>query len=147
MDNYIRLVDWLVSTYHVSVVITGSRDERTQADEIIRRCNGSTYNLAGKTSIGMLAAVFKACKLFIGVDSAGVHIAAAVGTPTVAIFGPSSTIDWAPRGKRHRFVRKDIPCIPCQQKGCQGSGISRCLDELTVPEVQTAVTNHMELFL
>ena len=107
-------------------------------------CRQNTYNLAGKTSIGTLAAVFKACKLFIGVDSAGVHIAAAVGLPTVCIFGPSSYIDWAPRGKQHQVVHKDFPCVPCQNKGCQGSEISRCLEELTLEEVMTVVKGQVD---
>ena len=123
----------------MSIIITGSLDERERADEIIKKCQRNTYNLAGKTSIGTLAAVFKRCRLFIGVDSAGVHIAAAVGLPTVCIFGPSSYIDWAPRGKQHCAVRKDLPCVPCQDKGCQGSEISRCLEELTFEEVRAVV--------
>ena len=139
VDKYIQLIDWLISEYNVSIIITGSLDERERADEIIKKCQRNTYNLAGKTSIGTLAAVFKRCRLFIGVDSAGVHIAAAVGLPTVCIFGPSSYIDWAPRGKQHCAVRKDLPCVPCQDKGCQGSEISRCLEELTFEEVRAVV--------
>lgn len=147
VDKYIQLIDWLISEYNVSIIITGSFDERERAGEIIKKCRQNTYNLAGETSIGTLAAVFKACRLFIGVDSAGVHIAAAVGLPTVSIFGPSSYIDWAPRGKQHRVVHKDFQCVPCQDKGCQGSEISRCLDELTFEEVKTVVKNQMELIL
>ncbi len=147
VDKYIQLIDWLISGYNVSIIITGSFDERERAGEIIKKCRQNTYNLAGETSIGTLAAVFKACRLFIGVDSAGVHIAAAVGLPTVSIFGPSSYIDWAPRGKQHRVVHKDFQCVPCQDKGCQGSEISRCLDELTFEEVKTVVKNQMELIL
>jgi len=142
--NYVRLIHWLVSNYNVSVIITGSREERMKADALMKECPLHTYNLAGKTSIGTLGAVFKNCKMFIGVDSAGVHIAAAVGIPTVSIFGPSSTVDWAPRGEWHRFVRKELPCIPCQNKGCEDSEISRCLDELTLEEVQVVVKEQME---
>ena len=147
VDKYIQLINWLVSEYDVSVIITGSLDEKERADEIINKCRQNTYNLAGKTSIGILAAVFKACRLFIGVDSAGVHIAAAVSLPTVSIFGPSSYIDWAPRGKQHRVVHKDFQCVPCQDKGCQGSEISRCLKELTFEEVRAVVKAQMDLIL
>ena len=144
VDKYIQLINWLISEYDVSIIITGSLDERERANGIIKNCRQNTYNLAGKTSIGTLAAVFKACKLFIGVDSAGVHIAAAVGLPTVCIFGPSSYIDWAPRGKQHQVVHKDFPCVPCQNKGCQGSEISRCLEELTLEEVMTVVKGQVD---
>ena len=147
VDKYIELINWLISEYDVSIIITGSFDERERAGEIIKKCRQNTYNLAGETSIGTLAAVFKACRLFIGVDSAGVHIAAAVGLPTICIFGPSSYIDWAPRGKQHYIVHKDLPCVPCQNKGCQGSEISRCLEELTLEEVRTVVKSRIAMIL
>jgi ADP-heptose:LPS heptosyltransferase len=78
------------------------------------------------------------------VDSAGVHIAAAVGIPTVSIFGPSSISDWAPRGKQHFVVHKDLPCVPCKDKGCQDSEFSRCLEELTFNEVKTVVKSQAD---
>jgi hypothetical protein len=89
----------------------------------------------------MFAAVLKSCGLFIGVDSAGMHIAAAVGTPTVSIFGPSSAASWAPRGSRHKVVHGNLPCIPCRQKGCEGTEQSRCLDELSVNELDGYSSN------
>ncbi len=144
VDKYIQLIKWLGSEYDLSVIITGSRDERARAGEIIKKCRQNIYNLAGKTSIGTLAAVFKVCKLFIGVDSAGVHIAAAVGLPTVCIFGPSSYVDWAPRGEQHRVVYKNLPCVPCKNKGCQDSGVSRCLEELTLEEVKIVVKTQID---
>lgn len=147
VNKYIQLINWLISEYNVSIIITGSLDERERADEIIKNCQRNTYNLAGKTSIGTLVGIFKTCRLFIGVDSAGVHIAAAVGLSTVCIFGPSSYIDWAPRGKQHRVVHKDFPCVPCRDKGCHGNEISRCLEELTFEEVRDVVKTQMDLLL
>jgi len=147
VDKYIQLINRLMLEYNVSVIITGSLDERRRADEIIKKCRRDTYNLTGDTSLGTLAAVFKACKLFIGVDSAGTHIAAAVGIPTVSLFGPSVSADWAPRGKQHAVVHKDLACVPCAQHGCQGSGVSRCLEELTVDEVMTTVQHQIDRIL
>jgi len=146
-DKYFQLINRLISEYSVSIIITGSFDERERADEIIKKCPLNTYNLAGKTSIGTLAAVFKACRLFIGVDSAGVHIAAAVGLPTVCIFGPSSSSGWAPRGLQHRVVHKDLPCLPCGKKGCDNSAHSRCLEELTLEEVMSVVKGQIDMIL
>ena len=144
VDKYIQLINWLILNYDFSIIITGSLGEKARADEIIKKCPRNTYNLAGKTSIGILPAVFKACRLFIGVDSAGVHIAAAVGLPTVCIFGPSSYISWAPRGAQHRVVYKDFPCVPCYQKGCGDSEYSRCLEELTLEEVMSVVKSQID---
>jgi heptosyltransferase-3 len=146
-NKYIQLINWLISEYDVCIIITGSFEERERAGEIIKKCRRNTFNLAGQTSIGTLAGVFKMCRVFIGVDSAGVHIAAAVGLPTVCIFGPSSYIDWAPRGPQHYVVHKDLPCVPCQNKGCQGSEISRCLEKLTLEEVQTVIKSRITAIL
>ena len=142
-DKYIRLINWIGAEYKMPVIITGSPDERKRAEKIIKDCKQRVFNLAGKTSIGIFAAVLKTSVLFIGGDSSGMHIAAAVGTPTVSIFGPASSVAWAPRGKGHRVVYKDLTCLPCNQKGCQGSGISRCLEELTVDEVIPAVKDQI----
>lgn len=142
-DNYIQLINWIGSAYKLPVVITGSLDERQRSEKIVKMCNNYAYNLAGMTSIGMYAAVLGACSLFISGDSAGLHIAAAVGTPTVSIFGPTSSATWAPRGEQHTIVQKKFTCVPCREKGCQGQEISRCLEELTFDEVSENVAKQL----
>lgn len=144
-EKYVALIRWLIEEHDASVLVTGSAAERARAEEIVRNCGKRCYNLAGKTSIAMYAALLKKCRLFIGVDSAGVHIAAAVCTPAVSLFGPSAPASWAPRGGQHLVVQKDFPCVPCRRKGCGDSEKSRCLDELTVDEVLTAVSGQLNL--
>jgi lipopolysaccharide heptosyltransferase II len=144
ITNYIQLIDRIISEYRLPVIITGSPDERARAKSISTRFGKNVFNLAGKTTIGMLAAVLKACKLFIGADSGGMHIAAAVGTPTVTIFGPSSPASWAPRGLQHAAVYKPFSCVPCRMKGCEGKEKSRCLDELIVDEVMSVVNTQLD---
>ena len=130
-----RLLDRIQTGYHCNLVLTGAPNERKRAKDLIGICHRKPYNLAGETSIGELPAVLEACDLFIGVDTAALHIAAAVGIPTVGIFGPSSWTNWAPRGRDHLVVKKGLTCQPCSQKGCEGSEKSRCLEELTSEEV------------
>lgn len=142
-EKYVALIRHITSTYDLPVVITGSTEERERAAAIAAECGTKVYNFAGRTSIGMLAALLKSCALFIGIDSAGLHIAAAVGTPTVSIFGPSSPASWAPRGPQHRVVQHHLPCIPCRQKGCNGKEQSRCLEELSLEEVIPAVAGQI----
>jgi len=143
-EKYVALIHWLVKKYRATVLITGGGAEYARAEEIIRDCDDACHNLAGKTSLALYAALLSRCRLFVGVDSAGLHIAAAVGTPTVSLFGPSSPVSWAPLGQGHMVVYKEYPCVPCRQKGCNGSGKSRCLDELTVDQVLIAVTAQLE---
>ena len=145
-EKYVALICWLIENLNAVVLVTGSKGEQDRAEEIVRNCGKRCYNLAGQTSIAMYAALLKKCRLFIGVDSSGLHIAAAVGTPTVSFFGPSSPASWAPRGAQHLVVQKNLSCVPCRQKGCGDSEKSRCLDELTVAEVLTAASNQLDLF-
>jgi len=139
IQQCVLLIDYIQNTWGVGVMITGSPDERARASQVVDRCRKPVVNLAGKTSIGELPAVLRGCRLFVGVDTAALHIAAAVGVPTVGIFGPSSPVSWAPRGEQHCIVSKNMPCVPCRQKGCQNSEKSRCLEALTLEEIAAAV--------
>ena len=130
-----QLLDHIRTGYHCNLVVTGAPNERERAADLAAICMQEPYNLAGETSIGELPAVLEACSLFIGVDTAALHMAAAVGVPTVGIFGPSSWTNWGPRGYDHLVVSKGLPCQPCSQKGCDGTENSRCLKELTAKEV------------
>jgi len=96
-------------------------------------------SLAGLLSLKELAALTARARLFIGVDSAPMHIAAAMGTPTAALFGPSGDTEWAPWGVAHRVVASDShPCRPCGIDGCGGSKVSDCLASLPVERVWRA---------
>jgi len=143
-SEWVSLMRHLTERLGFSVIVTGSSSERVRAGELTKGSSGRAFNLAGKTSIGELPAILEACDLFVGVDTAALHIAGAVGVPTVGIFGPSSPVSWAPRGDRHCVATKGMPCQPCRQKGCQGTEKSRCLDELKAEEVISVVENHLQ---
>ena len=144
VNSCAELIDDIQLRYDVTIVITGSSEERGRADQVVARCKTKPFNLAGKTSIGGLAAVLFACRGFIGVDTAALHLAAAVGIPTLGIFGPSPAVCWAPRGSRHTVVSKKMPCIPCRRKGCRNSEISQCLDELTLNDIHEELYRFIE---
>jgi len=72
-------------------------------------------NLAGATSLRELAALLKACEVVLTNDTGPMHLANAVGTPIVAVFGPSDPRRYAPRGVRDTVVRIDLPCSPCNR--------------------------------
>ncbi len=124
-----------------AVVLTAapSRDEQAMVEAIQKRLPQPAFSLAGQLSLKELAALTQASHLFIGVDSAPMHIAAAVGTPTVALFGPSGDKQWGPWGVPFRVVASDRhPCRPCGIDGCGGGKVSDCLSSLTVDEVLAA---------
>jgi heptosyltransferase-3 len=137
--KWVHIVDWLWKEYGIPTVIVGAFEEREKAFNIANKCKGKIFNLTGKTTLDELAAVLRLSDLHVGVDSAAPHIAAAVGTPTITIYGPSDWRDWAPRGKLHSVVTPDRDCVPCHQKGCYGSGTSKCFEALSVDKVKRAI--------
>lgn len=144
-EKWVRIIDWLWEKHEISTVIVGAPDEREKAADITGRCGGRIYDLTGRTTLDELAGVLGLSDLHVGVDSAAPHIAAAVGTPTITIYGPSDWRDWAPPGEIHGVVTPDCDCVPCYQKGCDGSGVSRCLQELPVEKVRAAVNDKIRV--
>ena len=122
-------------------VVTGGREERElkKTDAILKACRTRPVNLAGRLSLKQLAALSRRSRLFLGVDTAPMHIAAAVGTPVVALFGPSGEFNWGPWGEGHVVIKKDWECRPCGKDGCEGSKRSRCLEEISEEEVVKVV--------
>jgi len=132
-----RVIDGLQETGKVRVVLTsgGEKKERTKIEQILHLCRTNPVSLAGKTTLKQLAALSQRCKFFIGVDTAAMHIAAAVGKPVIALFGPSGEFNWGPWGNGHVVIKKDWECRPCGADGCGRSKKSRCLEEISEEEV------------
>jgi heptosyltransferase-3 len=131
-EKWVQIIDWLREEYGISTVIVGAPEEREKSIDIVNKCKGRIFNLTGKTNLDELAGVLSLSALHLGVDSAAPHVAAAVGSPTITIYGPSEWLVWAPIGETHSVITPDCNCAPCRQKGCNGSGISKCLEELKV---------------
>jgi heptosyltransferase III len=134
-----ELIDRLAAEGH-RVVITAAPDpeELALVEDIVGRAKSRPLNLAGQLSIKELGALTGRAALFIGVDSMPMHLSAAMGTPTVALFGPSGEAEWGPWNVAHRVVRSTHSCRPCGVDGCGGGKISECLNVLTVEQVRGA---------
>jgi heptosyltransferase-3 len=139
VKKWAQIIDWLWKEYKIATVVVGAATEHERAGKTVQAYPGKSYNLAGKTSLAELAGVLSLSRLHIGVDSAAPHIAAAVGTPTITLYGPSDWRDWAPVGDRHRVVVPDMDCVPCHKKGCSGKGRSECLETLGIEPMQTVI--------
>ena len=96
-------------------------------------------DLSGQLTLKQLAALTAKAKLFVGVDSAPMHIAAAMGTPTVALFGPSGDQEWEPWLTPCRIVTSGHSCRPCGNDGCGGGKVSDCLTTIPVKQVLDAI--------
>ena len=128
------------------IALTGAPDarERELADEILalvpQQQRAGVVDLAGALTLRELAAFTGEARAFVGVDSAPMHIAAAMHTPVVALFGPSGEVEWGPWQVTHRVVASTKhPCRPCGNDGCGGGKVSECLTTLPVERVQAAL--------
>jgi heptosyltransferase-3 len=139
-ERVARLIEQLVKDGE-RIVLTGApaKSDLALVSAIRAACRVDTVDLSGQLSMKELAALIGQAKLVIAVDSAPVHIAAAVHTPVVVIFGPSNEYIWGPWHVPNRVVSSDRhPCRPCHNAGCGGSGVSDCLLTLPVESVLAA---------
>lgn len=134
-ERWGEVIDQLWNIYQLHTVLVGSPEDATACQKIVAGREEHAFSLAGETTLGELAAVLQLSAIHLGVDSAAPHIAAAVGKPTVTIFGPSNWRGWMIADDLHLIVTSKLPCVPCGQKGCENTEKSCCLDELTVNEV------------
>lgn len=141
VERMTALIDRLHDAGHAVVLSAAPSDsEMAMIAAIQTRLKRPALSLAGQLSLKELAALTARARLFVGVDSAPMHIAAAMGTPTVALFGPSGDVEWGPWGVAHRVVASDAhPCRPCGIDGCGGGKRSDCLENLPVDRVYRAV--------
>ncbi len=117
------------------VVLTGSAEDAPRIEKLAQ----GRANLAGKTDLAQLAEVYRRCAVVITNDSGPMHLAAAVGIPVVAIFGPTDPALTGPYGKRHVVLRSGIPCSPCMKAECHHTPRMECMSLVTVEQVMAAV--------
>lgn len=142
--KWVEVLDWIRGRYGLPALVVGAREEAAEAARIAGLCKEGARSVAGRTSLGELAALLSRSTLHLGVDSAAPHIAAAVGTPTVTIFGPSDWRAWVIPDATHRVVCPDDPCVPCHRKGCDDTEVSLCLDHMEPGKVLREVGEALE---
>jgi lipopolysaccharide heptosyltransferase II len=127
------------------VVILGASSEHADAD-IIKQHAAHCMDLTGKTDLKDVAAILKASRLLLTADSGIMHIAYAVGTPTVALFGSGIEKKWAPQGKGNVIINKHLPCSPCTRYGytprCDEN--MECIASIGVDEVVETVESVLD---
>lgn len=131
-SNFSELADRLIQEREVQIILVGTEDEKPIIDEIQSKMRYDSFNLAGKTDLHQLGAILQNCVLFIGNDSAPMHIASAVGVHTIGLFGPGSPERFGPCGKHCYAIRK-TKCPPCMAEKCKRN--IRCVDEISVNDV------------
>jgi heptosyltransferase-3 len=131
------LIDALQSQGRNVILSSGpAPTELEMVEAILQRCTSRPLSLAGKLSLKELGALVERASRLICVDSLPLHIASALKTPVVALFGPSSEAHWGPwLHPRSRVVASPFRCRPCFMDGCAGSKVSDCLHQLSVAQI------------
>jgi lipopolysaccharide heptosyltransferase II len=138
-DRYARLADRLVERYGASIVLTGSDGDRVLVRKISSLMRTEAVSLAGETTLSELAAVFRRCDLTVCPDTGAMHLACAVGAPTVVIMGGrNAPAEWGPLSTEASVLRREVPCSPCHRSVCM-SGDVQCMRAITVDEVMEVV--------
>ncbi|RKU37750.1 lipopolysaccharide heptosyltransferase II [Candidatus Poribacteria bacterium] len=133
-ERYAKLADWLIARKGTQVLFVGVKDEIPIVTEIQRRMKGISINIAGETTLTQLASILHTCNMFIGNDSGPMHLAAAVGTPTIGLYGPGDPTRFAPIGVACQTIRRKLDCPPCLGTTCQ-FGKDGCMSKIQVPDV------------
>ncbi len=142
-EYFAAVANNLVRRFDAQIILTGGLDEEQTAQAVLEHIKTPILNLAGKTSLGGLAALMSKLDLFISNDTGPSHIACALDTLSITIFGPADFRRWAPLDTvRHSFVRRPVVCSPCQYWECPID--HRCLHwlnpEMVLPLAQSFLT-------
>jgi heptosyltransferase I len=129
-----QVASWL-QAQGFQVAVTGSAADRELVAALVQQSRAPLVNLAGRTSLAALAAVLRRARLAVTTDTGAMHLAAALGTPVVALFGPTAPWRTGPFGPGHRVVRLGLACSPCFKRCCPEP---RCLTDLTPEMVEAA---------
>lgn len=139
-ERFALVADKLADKYGVKIVIISSSQDKAFGDAVASLMRKPYANLSGQTSVADLASVLKRGQLFISNDSGPVHIACAVGTPVISIFGRNdrglSPLRWGPTGSRDIILHKEVGCEICLAHNCRIG--FKCLEAITVEDVVSA---------
>lgn len=129
-EKFARLGDRLSGELGMKVILSGA--ERKTLDDIQNQMSTPCANIGGKTTLRDLACLYRQAALVISTDSGPMHLAAAVGTPVIALFGPTNPRRTGPYGEGHIVIQKALSCSPCLLKKCDSM---QCMRDISVDDV------------
>ena len=141
-ERFARLADMIIDEYDAMIVFTGGSEDRPTIKDVMSAMKRRALNLAGQTTLKMLAVLYEKTALVISTDTGPMHLAAAMGTPVVAIFGPTAPWRTGPYGSGHRVVRADLECSPCFKRQCETID---CMHQISVGQVFDAVSKIIDV--
>lgn len=137
IEGFAELADILNRQYG-KVIFVGSKGDLDRVEKIKALMETDPVIATGKTTLKELAALLERCQLVISNDSGPVHVAAAVGTPTITIFGPSDDRKYRPLGEEHYIVENGIECRPCGKHECP-LGHHKCMQDIEAEDILSII--------
>jgi heptosyltransferase I len=138
-EKFARLADLISSNLSLNIVFTGS--EKISIEKITSRMKSKAVNLGGETSLSELSYLYRKALLVITTDSGPMHLAVAVGTPVIALFGPTDPQRTGPYGEGHTIIRIDLPCSPCFLKNCR---TKKCMQDISPEQVFAVIEERLK---
>jgi heptosyltransferase-2 len=132
-DRFAAVADGLVESHGATILLVGSSRERPLLDQMAAHMRRPVMNLGGHTDLLTLLGLLERVHLLVSNDTGAMHVAVAVGTPVLAIFGPTDAVATGPLGHCARVVRVPVPCSPCLLRECPID--HRCMTGVTVAQV------------
>ncbi len=142
-ERFAALNELLQTDLATNVILLGSNDEVDVSDEVVELCRKKPTNLTGKTDLATAVAILSEIDLLISNDMGLAHIAPAVGTKTIVIFGPTNAKTTHPFSEHAAVIRKDVECSPCMLRDCPID--HRCMTRISVDEVFEAATRKLTI--
>ena len=137
-EHFAALIDRLRDNHGAECLLVGAPSERIKCEQVAARSKHGAILAAGQTGVGEAIALLSLCDAFAGNDSGSMHVAAALGLPTVGIFGSTRPDRTGPSGPRAKVLRRPIECSPCLKRTCR-YGHYECLALITPDQVETAL--------
>ncbi len=135
-EKFAALADRLAAAFNARIIFTGSGADTPVIDDIRRRMEKAAVDASGRTSLITLAALYERMAAVVSTDTGPMHLAAAVGTPVVALFGPTAPWLTGPFGDGHQVIRSSAPCAPCFKRKCSDPA---CMGAIGVDQVLAAL--------
>lgn len=137
-DRFAGVADVLIERYNAKIVFTGAEKDIPLIEEVQSLMRNPSFNAAGKTSIKEYFALIERADLLVSVDTSAMHVGSAVGTPTIALFGPGNPKMWRPYGDKHVVLYKDKEvCTGCLRHSCLFKDME-CMRAIKVDDVLSA---------
>jgi len=141
-ENFAKLSRLLHENLHANIVMLGSKEDAEVSSVIQKQSKGPLLELTGKTDLADATAILSAADLFISNDMGLAHIAAAVGTPTIVIFGPTNEKTTRPLGPHVEIIREPVECSPCMLRVCPID--HRCMTRISPERVFESAIRMLE---